>query len=114
MSVRPTDEILGYALRYMELEYVIRDERVDGEMIAESLALGPYHRYAKLEDWELERAKKFAPEFDDNQWWFLRARADFLRTVHYDLPRMYEREGECVCSRELLRAAGCRCCYRSV
>lgn len=114
MTVRPTDEILAYALRYIDREFVITDERVDCEMIAEGLALGPYHRYSALEEWELERAKKFAPEFTDDVWWNLRARADFLRTVHYNLPRMYERTGDCVCSRELLRAVSCRCNYRSV
>lgn len=120
MSARPTDQQIALALRYLDREFVLGDgDRVDVEMLAEALALGPENcpglEENDLDDLaDLRRARGFAPEFDENTWWHVRARADFHRAYYFNLPAIYGREGACVCSRELLRAVGCRCKYRSV
>lgn len=117
MSARPSNESIARALRYLDTEFVLKDgDRVDVEMLAEAFALcldSPGAGWG-IEPGEIERAKNFAPEFGDNEWWHVRARADFHRGCYFGLAPRWKREGECVCSRELLRAAGCRCCYRSV
>ena len=115
--MRPTDIELVHVLRYLDSQFVLADgDRIDGEMIAEALALGPDAPGSgwSVEPGELERARAFAPEFTGDQWWWLRDRADHVRVVHYHLPRRYAREGACVCSRDLLSRVSCRCRYRSV
>ena len=101
---RPSDEVLARALRYLENEFVVRDGRVDGEMIAESLGFYD-ERYPKPTSDELSYARSFAPEFDDSQWRELLARADHLRTRD-GLPRRFKVRGNPAVSKAQARLLG--------
>lgn len=66
------------AAGYVLSEFRLADNRIDGEMVAEGLAIGyPYKGTFLIRD-AVELARQLDAEWDDRVWQELAARADYL------------------------------------
>jgi hypothetical protein len=79
----PTIEELARAFAYIEVEFVIKDGRIDGEHWAEGLAFGKYAGDAD----DKRQAKEALKQLPHAEWLRIVERANYLAQEQGDAPR---------------------------